>query len=175
MKTKNNFLQIAMVLAISMASCMFAQKVSGAQQGTQTNTGTYVQGTVQKVFETTCGRGGNGTHLTLQAKDQTYDVRVGPSYFVTRNGFEFSKGDQIEVTGQEMSFNGDRTIIAQKITKKGKILTLRDTDGFPLWAGQGMGGWRHGRGGCGCGGCGGCGCGGGGGCRGMGGPGCGCQ
>ncbi|MGC9293431.1 MAG: hypothetical protein ACP5EP_12050 [Acidobacteriaceae bacterium] len=176
MKSKKGFLLIAMVLAVSMAGWMFAQQVSGAQQAPQSNTETTSQGTVQKVIEVSNGRGWNGTHLTLKTKDELYDVRVGPSYFITKNGFEFSTGDQIEVIGQEMSFNGTSTIIAQQITKNGKVLTLRDADGFPLWAGQGMGGWHHGRGGCGCGGCGGGGCGGGCGCRGMGGPGCGwCQ
>jgi hypothetical protein len=171
MKTKSIFPLIAMVLAFSMASLIFAQKTSGAQQGPQSNTGTYVQGTVQKVIETTCGQGGNGTHLTLQTKGQVYDVRVGPSYFVTKNRFKFSAGDQIEVTGAKTVYNGTSTIIAQEIKKDGKVLTLRDADGYPLWAGQGMAGWCHGRG-CGCGGCG---CGGGCGCRGMGGPGCGRQ
>jgi hypothetical protein len=173
MKTKKGFLLATMVLAVSMVNWAFAQKTGGVQQNTQQNSLTTITGTIQKVTGGPNRCGWKGTHLALQTKDALYDVRVGPTYFVMKNGFDFSAGDKVEVTGQAMSFNGDRAIIAQQIKKDGKVLTLRDADGVPLWAGQGMGGWRHGPGGCGCGG--GCGCNGGCGCRGMGGHGCGCQ
>ena len=110
-----------------------------------------------------------GVHVTLEADKETYDVRLGPTFFLSENGFSLVKGDKVSVAGSKLSYQGTTVLIAREISKDGKTLTLRDPQGFPAWAGWAMGGRNCGRD-C-CGGCGRCR----GGCRGCGGPGYGCR
>lgn len=104
-------------------------------------TETTVSGTVDKV--TTVDRGGNwqGVHLSLKSGEETYDVHAGPSAFISNKGFTFAAGDKVEVLGSKVTLNNAPALIAREIRKNGKSLTLRDSSGTPLWAGQGRR-WR---------------------------------
>lgn len=104
-------------------------------------TETTVRGTVVKVIHTAGRRAGAGMHLTLKTEDRTYDVHLGPAGYVRSQGFRFSVGDRIEVTGSELTLGGRPTILAREIRKRGHLLTLRDENGVPEWAGRGRRGW----------------------------------
>jgi hypothetical protein len=99
-----------------------------------------------------------GTHVTLKTEQRTYDVRLGPTLFLSQNNFSLAKGDTLSVTGSKLQVQGATVLVAREVSRNGKTLTLRNAQGFPAWAGRGMGGrnWAQGR------------------CRGFGGPGCGC-
>lgn len=94
-----------------------------------------VKGTVEQVREVTGRRRGwNGTHLTLRTAKETFDVHLGPSSFLAEKGFKFAKGDQIEVTGSKVKYNGAEALIARQVKKEGKTLVLRDARGIPEWS-----------------------------------------
>lgn len=102
-----------------------------------------VSGTVEKVEETTMmggqmgemrGMGGMGLHLVLKTTDKTFTVLVGPASFANDKGFKFAKGDQIEVTGSQVKYEGADALIAREIKKGDKTLTLRNKDGVPEWS-----------------------------------------
>ncbi len=94
-----------------------------------------VKGTVKEVQEL-AGRGaGTGTHLILKTDSGTLPVHVGPSAYIAKKQFSFSKGDQIEVLGSKVSIAGKETILAREIKKEGKTLVLRNAQGIPEWAG----------------------------------------
>jgi hypothetical protein len=124
------------ILAIATMACLalaaFAQSGGNRPRNYDPSTEVKVNGTVQKVIETSGRRGSPGKHLTLKTSNRTYEVHVGPSAFVSRNGFSFAAGDEIEVTGSKLN-QGD-TIIAREIKKDGKVLTLRDSQGIPKWS-----------------------------------------
>ena len=158
---------LGIVLA-ALAACLAAPAFAQGGAGRLYNSGTEVtaKGAVDKVTNITTGQGWYGVHLSLKAQDRTYDVRLGPSDFIAQNSFTFASGDQVEVWGSQIESGASNVIVARAIEKDGRTLTLRDADGFPAWAGMGMGGGY--RRGC----CGGYGCGGG---RGYHGCGCGCR
>ena len=83
------------------------------------------------------GRGGRagGTHLTLEGADQTMDVRLGPTWFLEREGVQIAKGDSIEVTGSVIGSDEDSFLIARELKKGEKVVKLRDEQGVPLWSG----------------------------------------
>ena len=83
------------------------------------------------------GRGGRtgGTHVTLDGADQTMEVRLGPTWFLEREGLEIAKGDSIEVTGSVIESDGDSFLIARELKKGDKVLKLRDEQGVPVWSG----------------------------------------
>jgi hypothetical protein len=103
-------------------------------------TETTVSGTVEQVRTISRGAGWGGTHLDLKTGTGTLDIHVGPSRYVASKGFTFAKGDKIEVTGSKVSFHEHDAIIAREIKIGGKVLTLRNDQGIPEWAGGRRGG-----------------------------------
>jgi DNA/RNA endonuclease YhcR with UshA esterase domain len=53
-------------------------------------------------------------------------AHLGPTNFLTQKGFTFAKGEQIEVTGSSVKYNGTDAVIAREVKKGDKTLTLRD-------------------------------------------------
>lgn len=142
---------VSMFMVIG-AACIagFVSAQGGPGRYYNTNTETALKGTVEKVTNIGNGLGWYGLHLTLKTQGQIYDVCLGPSNFISQSDFTFARGDQVEVWGSQI-VTTIYTIVARAIEKNGKTLTLRDANGFPVWAGMGMRS-GHGRG------CGGCGC-----------------
>ncbi|MGC9157368.1 MAG: hypothetical protein ACP5FH_00140 [Terracidiphilus sp.] len=124
---------IALAVFWSGPVSAFSQIRSSAQRVYNPKTEITIKGTVEKVTEIGEPRW-TGTHLMLRTSDQTYDVHVGPTAYLARNGFTFAVGDQIEVTGALIKSDGTKAIVAREIKKKGSILTLRDRRGIPVWS-----------------------------------------
>lgn len=95
---------------------------------------TTLRGAISKVSTVTGRRGWNGVHLSMQSEGQTWDVHLGPHAYLTRSGFSFAAGDRIEVVGSKVRFNGADALIAREVTREGKVLSLRDKQGFPNWS-----------------------------------------
>lgn len=124
---------IVLTTVALMGAWLLAQPGRGARHYDPSTEAT-VQGTVSTVTEIPGNRGWNGIHLSLQAANGTYEVHVGPSAYVSQRGFTFLKGDRIEVTGSVVALNGANSLIAREIKKDGKVLSLRDKQGFPAWS-----------------------------------------
>lgn len=135
MKATQSLFVTVVLAVVFLAGSALSQMGGGARRLYDPNTETTVKGTVEKVTEIPGRRGWNGTHLSLQTDNQTYDVHVGPSDYVAKNGFMFSTGNQIEVTGSKVKINCADAIIAREIKKEDKVLTLRDGQGIPKWSG----------------------------------------
>ena len=130
MSIKARFVAMAALAAIGFAA--LAQ--TGRNRLYDPSTETTVKGTVSKVATVTGRAGCNGIHLSLQSEDKTWDVHVGPAAYSNQKGFPFSIGDQLEVTGSQVQFNGADALIAREITRGGEVLTLRDKQGVPRWS-----------------------------------------
>ncbi|HEX6881111.1 MAG TPA: hypothetical protein VF135_12150 [Terriglobales bacterium] len=129
-------LLVVIALAVTVLSAVAqSQGPGGRGMGMgpyDVKTETTVTGTVQAV-QLHPGRGrGMGTHLLLKTKDATLDVHVGPSTYIEKQGFAFTEGDTVEVTGSMVKTKD--AILARSIKKNDKTLTLRDDTGKPLWA-----------------------------------------
>jgi hypothetical protein len=103
-------------------------------------TETTVNGTVEKVKTGSRGAGWGGTHLDLKTDSGTLDIHVGPSRYVATQGFKFAEGDKVEVTGSKVTLHDHDAIIAREIKMGDKVLTLRNAQGIPEWAGGRRGG-----------------------------------
>lgn len=132
---------LAVVTAIAFAApAAFCQRPGRLMYNPSTET--TVSGTVEQVRTMHYGGGWGGTHLDLKTEQGMFDVHLGPSAYIASTGFKFAKGDQIEVTGSKVKFEGHDAIIAREVKAGGKTLTLRDVHGIPEWGGRG---WRSGR------------------------------
>lgn len=95
-------------------------------------TETTVQGSVQEVVTT----GRQGVHVVLKTASETLEVHLGPVWYLSQNQFAVAKGDAIEVTGSRVKFGETEAVIARQVRKGDQVLTLRDAQGIPLWAGS---------------------------------------
>ena len=102
-----------------------------------TRTVTTVTGQVAAVEQS--GRRGRGLHLQLQTGSGTLPVHLGPARFLREQGLELAAGDQVEITGSQIAFDGKPELIAQVVKKGKQALALRDAQGVPVWAGRGRG------------------------------------
>ncbi len=93
-----------------------------------------VKGTVDEVLQQSGRRGFGGTHLVLKTDAGDLTVHVGPSSYISAQGFSFAKGDGLEITGSKVKMGGQDVLLAREIKKDGKVLTLRDAQGIPKWA-----------------------------------------
>jgi len=112
------------------------------------STETTVKGVVSEVQQITVKPGGGGASCAncprewagTQLKVKTDGgavvvVHVGPTDFLASQNFSFEQGDKLTVLGSKLQHQGIDFIIAKEITKGNDVLKLRDSKGFPLWAG----------------------------------------
>jgi hypothetical protein len=135
----NRDLKILLVLTVvlGIASPGFAQRHMGGGEGLpkyDPSTEATVKGTVEKVTQDTSPMGWPGTHLTLKTGAETLDVHLGPSAFRTAKKFEIAAGDQVEVIGSKIEYEGADTLLAREVKKGDKNLILRNAQGIPQWS-----------------------------------------
>lgn len=127
-------LPIVVTLIAFLVPSAYAQGVGGGRMYNSA-TETTLSGTVEQVNTVSGRHGWQGTHIDLKTGSGTFDVHLGPSAYLKSKGFEFAKGDKVEVTGSKVSFQGHPAIIAREVKRDGKVLTLRNTQGIPEWSG----------------------------------------
>ena len=89
-----------------------------------------------KTMSPSGGRGMGGLHLLLNTPSGSVEVRVGPTWFVSSKNVTFTEGDVLTVVGSQMTMADRKLMTAREIKKGDQVLTLRDTNGFPLWSGR---------------------------------------
>lgn len=80
----------------------------------------------------------NGVQLLVKTETGIVPVHLGPVWYVERLDIKIAKGDKIEVKGSKVDIQGKATFIAAEVKKGEAVLTLRETNGNPIWAG-----WRR--------------------------------
>ncbi len=93
------------------------------------------KGTVEEVRDRQCPvSGGMGSHVILKLADgSTIEVHLATTKFVNTYELVFSKGDQIEVTGSKVNFEGVDTVFAREVKRGSDVFVFRDKDGKPTW------------------------------------------
>ncbi len=98
-----------------------------------------IRGAVEKVEKITPMRGMSyGVHILVKTDKGTIDVHLGPGWYMDNQDVKIMAGDEVEVTGSRITFRNRPAIIAAEVKKGDKVLTLRDPNGIPVWAG-----WRR--------------------------------
>ncbi len=94
-----------------------------------------VKGTVDEVKDRDCPVSrGMGNHIFLKLADgKIMQVHVAATKFMKSYELGFNKGDQLEVTGSKVTFEGAETILAREIKRGDDIMQFRDKNGKPVW------------------------------------------
>jgi len=100
---------------------------------------TTVQGEIADIQRLDRGRGHQGVQLVVAVGSEKVAVHLGPDFYVDGQALKLAKGDQVEVKGSRITFDGQPAIIAQEVRRGAEVLALRDGGGLPLWRGQGRG------------------------------------
>lgn len=93
------------------------------------------KGTIVSVSDRDCPvSGGMGFHFVLKLQDgKTIEVHVAASKFVKAYDINLVKGDQVEVVGSKVAFDGVETIFARTVTHGTETFVFRDQTGQPVW------------------------------------------
>lgn len=75
-----------------------------------------------------------GVHITLYSESSPIPVHLGPAWYLENQDFQISSGDYLTITGSRVTLTSGQVIIAKEVMKEDKILMLRDSNGYPLWA-----------------------------------------
>jgi hypothetical protein len=132
MKQLNQIVIAVLVLGLGFTALAQGQR---GMRNYDPSADTTVKGTIGNVQQQAGKNAGQGTHLLLKTDSGTLPVHVGPSAYIAKKQFSFSKGDEIKVLGSKVSVGGKGTLLAREITKGSKTLVLRDAQGIPEWAG----------------------------------------
>ncbi len=86
--------------------------------------------------------------LVLKTDTGNITVHLGPPAYVRKQEFDLKLGDSLEVTGSQVTRDGQPLLLAAQVKKDGQTLKVRDEQGVPLWQeedhgrrGAGGGGW----------------------------------
>ncbi|OKH20409.1 DNA-binding protein [Hydrococcus rivularis NIES-593] len=80
-----------------------------------------------------------GVHLRVRSQNnREVSVHLGPAWYLDNQDVQIQVGDRIEIKGSRVTFLGQPTIIAARVRRGDRVLTLRDDNGFPVWSG-----WRR--------------------------------
>jgi hypothetical protein len=93
------------------------------------------KGAVDEVRDRECPMSrGLGSHVMLKLADgNLIEVHLAPSKFVKIYDLTFNKGDQLEVTGTKVTFEGVDTIFAREVKRGSDTFVFRDKEGKPVW------------------------------------------
>jgi hypothetical protein len=78
--------------------------------------------------------GGMGSHLILKLLEgKTIEVHLAATRFVKSYGLVLNKGDQVDVVGTKVQFEGKDTIFAREVTRGTETFAFREKNGTPIW------------------------------------------
>jgi len=105
-------------------------------EGAQYNVKTEVKfvGTITKVREVPTGEAFAGTHVTVQAGGNAYEVYLAPTDFIKLMAVPLRVGlKAFGVTGSRVKFEGNELVLARELRIDNTTVSLRDETGFPNW------------------------------------------
>jgi len=146
MKTKRIIALLSALAMLITSAVVFAEPVKDGEWAADSSynrlynpaTVQTISGEVVKIERIAPKKGMSyGVHVQLKNAKETIAVHLGPAWFIDRQQIKIEQGDKIAVTGSRVTFQDAPAIIASEIKKGDTILKLRDTNGFPVWAGRG--------------------------------------
>lgn len=71
--------------------------------------------------------------VTVKAGEETYELQVGPKWFVDNLTWTFTKGDKLDVVGWKVNKEGSNALVVRKINRGEWSLEPRDDSGAANW------------------------------------------
>jgi len=74
-----------------------------------------------------------GVFVVVKADEKTYELQVGPKWFIDTLTWTFTKGDKLEITGWKTDKEGSNEVVVRKINRAEWSLEPRDDTGAANW------------------------------------------
>jgi len=97
-----------------------------------------ISGEITTVDKSSGRAGLTGIHLDVKTPAGVEYAHLGPEAFLSEKGMTLTPGDKVEIVGSKVSIAGTSVVLVRQLTKGSTVLALRDSAGYPLWAGQGL-------------------------------------
>lgn len=75
-----------------------------------------------------------GVLLHLRTPEETVTVHLAPLWFLERQDVALTVGARVTVHGSRVTLDGRPVLMAIRVTGTGRLLTLREENGLPLWS-----------------------------------------
>ena len=92
-----------------------------------------IKGTIEEVKLPPKGSAKEIVHLLLKNGPDTMDVYLCPRSFMDEMGMDFTKGDEITLTGSKVKQGETDLVLARELVKGNNTFVLRDAKGGPVW------------------------------------------
>lgn len=129
----------AVILTIAMALAavapLAAQKSNSAVPKYDVSQEAKFKGVIDDVKDRVCPiSGGMGSHFMLKLSDgKVMEVHLATTKFVKSYELVFNKGDEVEVIGTKVDFEGADAILAREVKRGNDDFVFRDPQGKPIW------------------------------------------
>ena len=91
------------------------------------------KGVIEEVNLLSVGTRKDFTELIITSGDDKVHIYVCPKPFQEEMGINFTKGDQIAITGSKVKQKESDVILARELVKGTDTLMFRDDKGSPVW------------------------------------------
>jgi hypothetical protein len=92
-----------------------------------------IKGTIEEVQLPPKGSEKDIVHLLLKNGPDSTDVYLCPKSFMDEMGMDFTKGDEITLTGSKVKEGETDLVLAREVAKGNNTFVLRDAKGGPVW------------------------------------------
>ena len=92
-----------------------------------------IKGTIEEVKLPPKGSEKEIAHLLVKNGTDMVDVYLCPKAFMDDMGMDFSKGDEISLTGSKIKQGEADLVLAREVVKGNNTFALRDAKGNPVW------------------------------------------
>jgi sporulation protein YlmC with PRC-barrel domain len=76
-----------------------------------------------------------GMQMLVQTDDgQSTRVQVGPAWYLEHQDLDMQENTHVQVTGARTEIDGQPVLMAREVQFNGQVITLRDTQGMPMWS-----------------------------------------
>ncbi len=132
----NSKLTLLLIVVVMVVSALFvsAQNPAAVPKYDFATESTF-KGTIVSVSERVCPvSGGMGFHFVMKWQEgTTIEVHVATSKFIKDYEVTLRPGDNVEVIGSRVKFEGVDTIFAREITRGSETYIFRDKIGKVAW------------------------------------------
>lgn len=129
MKTPQIILPVGLVVLVGLLLSPQRHRLAYNTSGEVT-----LQGVVEDVSDFYCPVSGEiGTHLVLATSQGRVQVHVAPSGFLSGMQWAFSRGDDVEVVGTPIVFEGHQALVTRTSMRGHQTVAVRTPEGKPPW------------------------------------------
>jgi DNA/RNA endonuclease YhcR with UshA esterase domain len=136
-KTIRIILGLCLLMVLAGGISLVAQSKTPASRETypyDNSNQVIVIGVVEDVKDYQCPVTGTvGTHITVRRATGTIEVHLAPATFMKHYEIVVNKGDNIEIQGSKILFEGKPALLAKAVAIDRTTYAFRDAAGKPLW------------------------------------------